>query len=92
MGKPAVTTDGIRSDLHGIRSDLSRRAGRLYKNTRHAGRKSMKYKMSKVRVKRSQSTHAPPRQSKSKTAPALLRQPKSQIVHALPLFLVPWHL
>ena len=48
------------------------------KNTRHAGRKSMKYKMSKVRAKRSQSTHAPPRQSKSKTKPALLRQPKSQ--------------
>ena len=84
MGKPAVTTQGIRSDVHSIHSDLSRRAGRLYKNTRHAGRKSMKYKMSKVRAKKSQSTHAPPRQSKSKTMPALLRQPKSQTVHASP--------
>ena len=54
------------------------------KNTRHAGRKSMKYKMRKVRANRSQTTHASLRQSKSQTAPASLRQPKSQTVHALP--------
>ena len=52
MGKPVTTTDGIRSDLHGRRSDLSERAGKLYKNTRHAGKLSMKHRMRKVRANR----------------------------------------
>ena len=52
MGKPVTTTDGIRSDLQGRRSDLSERAGKLYKNTRHAGKLSMKHRMRKVRANR----------------------------------------